>query len=546
VAGGVTAIHLVLVRGMVAPIIQPDELGYLGGARYLVGDGPPSGAPTYPGTSLLYVPAVLLRHAALDAFRGALVINAILCGVLALVAWALVPRLGVAVSTAPRAVIAATAALSPALLTYSSLAWSEVPLALAFAVSVLAASHAFRRPSPATAALFGASAAACVLIHPRGYAVVAAALIAAVVAWRPWHAGLARLLALAVVVAVGIGGTLLLAHAVAAEPQGAQYAVTPLLDRLTDPGLLRAAAIEVAGNLLYITAATFGLAVVGVATLAGAARGVRQRPVAAAAATALYVVLAFGLLLALSVLSLLHGARVDQVYYGRYVEVALPPLVIAGLGALVRPGRSTGRIVTATLLLLGVCALAIQALVGGDRLHAPTLLLVNVPGIAATSVRLGWPDPLIIAAVGATGLLLLERTSRTAPLLALIGAAVVFVAMGAYNDRQFVDPGSRQRGAEDAVGAQLNAIRARIGIPGACVAYDSTSASPFHRANYRLLVPVRFRDFVPGVSRPCGDLVISGRALDAVIPGARKLVAERGVAQALWVLPGPTLDRLAP
>jgi hypothetical protein len=45
--------------------------------------------------------------------------------------------------------------------------------------------------------------------------------------------------------------------------------------------------------------------------------------------------------------------------------------------------------------------------------------------------------------------------------------------------------------------------------------------------------------------RPCSDLVVSGRLdLANVYPGARLLVREPHVDQALWVLPGALQDQL--
>ena len=133
-----------------------------------------------------------------------------------------------------------------------------------------------------------------------------------------------------------------------------------------------------------------------------------------------------------------------------------------------------------------------------------------------------------------------RRFGRVVP-IAIVG--LIFVVFAVKNTRDFFQPESRARSQEHVLAEAIN----RIGAEGAvgCVAYDRTTSSLFHQANYAFFAPVRFAVFVPGREPPCGDLVISGGPIDATYPGARRVATETRAAQALWVLPGATQDRLA-
>jgi len=74
------AICVVLQRRVVTATVQPDKLGYLGLARFIVGSGPRPGTPYFPGYSIVIAPAALFAHSASQLRDAALATNAILVG----------------------------------------------------------------------------------------------------------------------------------------------------------------------------------------------------------------------------------------------------------------------------------------------------------------------------------------------------------------------------------------------------------------------------------------------------------------------------------
>jgi hypothetical protein len=181
-------------------------------------------------------------------------------------------------------------------------------------------------------------------------------------------------------------------------------------------------------------------------------------------------------------------------------------------------------------------------LAGTGRLHG-LYYLVTVLGIDPISRRIGWPDPLLIGAAVFVLIYLVAATRRLGRVMPIALVGLVFVVFGVKNTRDFFQPESRARGQEHVLADALNRLAAEE--PLGCVAYDTTTESFFHHANYAYLAPARYVVFVPGKTTPCGDLVISNAAFGAANPGARKLATETRAAQTLWVLPGPRQDRLA-
>ena len=93
-------------------------------------------------------------------------------------------------------------------------------------------------------------------------------------------------------------------------------------------------------------------------------------------------------------------------------------------------------------------------------------------GIDPVRRRIGWPDPLLIAAVAFTGIYLVaaaRRFGRAVP-IALVG--LVFLLFGVKNMRDFFEPQSLARSQEHVVADAIN----RVGASGpvGCIGYDST------------------------------------------------------------------------
>jgi hypothetical protein len=246
----------------------------------------------------------------------------------------------------------------------------------------------------------------------------------------------------------------------------------------------------------------------------------------------------------ISVVAFAHAPRIDSYVYGRYNECVVAPLLLAALAVFVRGDRRAlwRRYVAIaggiTLGLGGVFFL----LAGSARLHDGVYSLVMALGIDPLRRRIGWPAPVPIAGAAFAGCVLLAALRRFGPLVPIVALAAVFVGFGTANLRQYFRPSSATRAQERVVADVLN----RLGAPDelGCVGFDTRTVSFFHLPNTRLFVPTAFAGFVPGTSRPCGDLAISGRELTST-NGARLVTTETRARMGLWVLPGRRQDRLA-
>src|SRR5437773_8621331 len=84
--GAALGVHLLLASRMRAPVVHADEYSYLYEAHYLALGGPLphtagyAEALGYPGYSLLLAPLWWISMDPAEAYRGALVVNALLAG----------------------------------------------------------------------------------------------------------------------------------------------------------------------------------------------------------------------------------------------------------------------------------------------------------------------------------------------------------------------------------------------------------------------------------------------------------------------------------
>src|SRR5262249_38222644 len=152
------------------------------------------------------------------------------------------------------------------------IAFAALELAL---VGVVA--RGVRTRAPQWWLLAGVGAGAAWLLHPRGAAVIAAAALVAVLALRPLRRH-PRALAAFALSAAGIG-VLLTAWlddwVTGPVTDPTQYAADAFVRRIASSEGLHTVGITIAGQLFYLCAATFGVAVLGAVELA---RGVRRRP----------------------------------------------------------------------------------------------------------------------------------------------------------------------------------------------------------------------------------------------------------------------------
>jgi hypothetical protein len=263
---------------------------------------------------------------------------------------------------------------------------------------------------------------------------VVVALALAVLAWLGYRRRLrpAAFLAGVAVIALALIGTHLLDAYVTDRNYGgsATDELGQRSDELLRFGGLRTALANLVGQSWYLLVATFGLA--GAAAVdffrrgRAATRGETGPPAVLGALLALTA-----LLLVISAAAFPERTRPDMLIYGRYAEIASPPLIAFGFAALAaapRPSRRRiGQVLAGFVLLTGAVALIRATASDPDPANR-----WNVTALPFVTVQLG-PAILIGAAiVAAVGAALLWRVAGAGIRALGLTAALLFLAVTAY------------------------------------------------------------------------------------------------------------------
>lgn len=415
------------------PMIAADELGFISQAQLLAGfPAINMGSEPYYhfGYSLLLVPVWWLTQDPLLAYKGFMLINALLAALL-------VPLL-VGITEAmdfrrsPALVLAAgLLALWPSSFLVSHFAWSDALFRVVFAANVWAALRLAQRPRLGRAVLFAATAAALFAIHPKALLILALAplllvglRLLRVVDTRTLVVALAVFAALTVAEMAAMGAL----HAALWHADG-YSAQEALLSRLLRPEALLIGLIVVFGQLWYQMAASLGLAVLGLWFAVRYASGPNK---AAMRLVVGYLLLAVLVVALASVLQMLQPLRVDHVAYGRYTDGASVPLLWLGLCWLLfgapRQGQRPAGVVGLAIIVVGGLALTMQGMMSGLEMAHPE----NVAGV-------GWLFPAgsapwqffgvasALLALVAALLLIVGRTAQLVVLAAYVAVSAVFI-----------------------------------------------------------------------------------------------------------------------
>lgn len=452
------ATHVAAAARMRVPIIQADEGGYLGNARYLArGIGRTHAG--YPfGYSMLLAPAALLSRDPLTAYHVSLVVNALLAASIPVLGVFLVRRVFPDTSTRALVVSALLLVLYPGWSTMANLTLSEnalVPTVLAVACVVSVA-----RESRVRWCLAAVLASYASFVNPRGVLVVIAFAFACAVATRPWRSptpgALAIVLAFVLTAAArGLNITLAGTSRVPGVSDGFGLQVFRVV---VHPGAWGDALANVLGRSVYTATATLGIVIAGAVVLAVAL--FRHR--VAGSAPPIFPVAAFALpVLALTlVLGALAAAKssstaIDYLVYGRYVDAVLAPTLAVGAAWLfgkmppvVRPVAVARALVTGAVLLgmVALFALVRPDIPKATRLNAARLNNVNVLAlrIYLVHVHRSLELVLLVAVVVTTLVLVTTAVDRR------VGGAAMLVIFAwsswtSYNDYAVHDSVSRDR-----------------------------------------------------------------------------------------------------
>lgn len=439
------------------PMIAPDELGFISQAQLLAGvPAVNMGSEPYYhfGYSLLLVPVWWITQDPLLAYKGVMLINAVLAALLVPLLVGIGASLGFRRS--PMLVLAAALlALWPSNFLVSHFAWSDALFRVVFAANIWAALRLAQRPGSGWAVLFAATAAALFAVHPKALLVLVLAPLL-LVALRLLRVVDTRttIVALAVFAAAAVAEMLAMGALHAALWNADAYsAQETLLGRLLRPEALLTGLIVVLGQLWYQMAASLGLAALGGWFAVRYALGTHQSAMRLVVTYLLIATLAVALA---SVVQMLQPLRVDHVAYGRYIDGASVVLLWLGLcwllfGASGEGQRAAGAVALG-IIALGGAALAVQEMMSGLAQPHPE----NVAGV-------GWMFPAgatpwqffglasALLVVVAALLLLLSRTSRLIVLTAYVAVSAAFI--------QF-DTAQRARSQLGYLSADVTTIRA--------------------------------------------------------------------------------------
>jgi len=347
------ALTLYLTQQREFPYLFDDEYGVLGAAAVLAGHDwtTPAGMPFYGfGLSLLIAPLYHLSLEPSTLYRAALSVNGLLVALSAVLALRTV-RLVSPLSPRLFQVGAVIAAFSyPAVLFYAGMAMGETLLLFCFALIAygLVALVGQRDPKYLTPILLGLGLGLAPYAHTRGLVFWLAVVPVCLFAWRakwvaPKSIGIALLSGMLVAGALAIVKSWLTANFYSQVRSGTGSAGDFVINRLSlfEQDQVLVVARVAWGQLAYLASSSFGLVLVGLVAIMAALRPIRQvignrvvamddgdkRQVIAAA----LVGLAFVLMFAVSVVQMGRPVRADHFFYGRYNEVILPPVLIAGL-----------------------------------------------------------------------------------------------------------------------------------------------------------------------------------------------------------------------
>lgn len=422
----------------------PDNLGPWAVAFAVAGADPAvvmHGQPAYSvGMGILLsplVPAVqdpVLRHQVAIALLG--------LGTL-LAAWMVARTVGRALDRPlPRAVAFSVTAAITSVSFATSFTWVE-PLALLWLTAVLAAmAWSIGTPRRWAPVVVGAGASTAYLVHGR-FLLVPLIWVVATIAleWpalrRRDQGGPAVLVVAATAAATGVG--MVSSHWLRARLIDDAW-VRPLLDvdtrvlsQLGEPGLPAALLTELAGQLWYVTASTFGLAPMGLVALVAIIIGRgplvedRWRRTSAVVTAALLSTWGIGILFMAGTIRE-RPLRADHLIYGRYVDQVAVVLAAVGAAALVtctrrwsaRAGLASG----ASMLVLGAVAFWTR-----DRTGAEDLPLIEstISGLSSLPLDLPGMDVVGWTLLPLVALILVIAARQIAPAVATVALCAILV-----------------------------------------------------------------------------------------------------------------------
>ena len=558
----VVAVRLWMTREMETPFLFSDEIGYLLDARFLSGVQPSPEHPYVPfysvGYPILLAPLSWIFKNPIGVYHGALVVNALIGGALIPVLYAL-GREAIGLSERNAFLAAAVTGVYPGFLLHTNIAWAENLIPLLAALQLLFVYRALYRQQTGWALAVAGTSAALYVTHPRTLAIVGAT-VAVLLGAALWRA-IPRMQVAACLVLMGplmLAGRLLNEHVrseVYRGPVGGGPSTTEgsgdfVFRSLEEPSAYDGAIIRGLQQVWYMCTTSLGLWALGMGALVWFV--VRNRrpadpEVRSRAWTA-------GLVFVATLASLVPNALIISEiqpntfysFYGRYMESIAPAVLLAGAAVILLLRNRRQR-----LLAIGGAAVLTISLTVVSHIESPdlekagvnpvnTLAVLWPGGVTSWSDLIGF-DLFRAMAYGLAGMALFALIPARRAALAVCAAAAIFLAVSAVTSERTIQPFSVALVAAETLQETIPTLP-----PGEPISYELSSWRDQLFAQYQFLEDDRkflLYEERDG-ERPRSQIVI-GKVDDERMraEGARVVAFEGHLNQALWIRPGPLLDR---
>ncbi|MEP6295763.1 MAG: hypothetical protein ABJ382_00425 [Ilumatobacter sp.] len=439
----VTVLRLLVSGSRTTYSIWPDEPAQLAMARFLAGGtrwNMHDHSTWRPAYALLISPVYWFTDDATTVFRSAMVVNAALGGVAAVLLVLLTRRL-TTLSAWASAVPAGVVMTAPASLFVTDFVWSESLVVVLFLATLLAFVRFDEAPDLARGAVAVAAATAAFATHSRMLPLVAVGIGIVLVAWRQGRTDV-RVVAVCSAAAIAGAGFVQWASGAIVDRLWRDAAETNTVGAVAErAGDLGPLVVAAAGQWWYLVVSSLGIVGLGVWDIV---RRIADGHDEQRRATAIVAVSTLGCV-ALSVVFMSERVRADRIVYGRYNDAVIAPVLVVGIAVLVgsigtRRIAAVSGAVGASVVMAAVVLTAFRSEpLAGDNGVEPMILglqpfvsgrsSIDVVPITLAALVLGTAvvaasrlpragGPRHVSAAGLIGLLLVVGGIRTADVIA--------------------------------------------------------------------------------------------------------------------------------
>lgn len=536
-------LHIILGLNMQQPIIFPDELGYLGRARYLSGVAhiPQDIGLYHFGYSLFLLPAFWLFSDPLSVYKAVVITNSLLISSLYFAIYYVLHTL-FECEKKILFLISFTCCLYPAFVLQSNLAWSENAFVPAFAFFIASFGVLLRRQSYTMALLFGFISSFLYTIHPRALPILPMVVIyLCILGWSKSLPKLKVLFSIIVMVSVYLITRAVNDHLLSLDGRGTfDASIKIYLSELFSSSNLMSLTLEAAGQLLYLMQATYGLFFIGITYVSiiiwkkGSNLHLKAFTDIQFSVMVLVILASSGIFLASS-LQMIRGTRGDHLFYGRYNEGFLALYVAFALIAIRYEGIGRRfKIINPYIISSSILVFTLIVLAGYDYdklreiCKMTNVNVINVLGIYPFIAIFRRLDILITSLISILLLFTLLYSFRIKFVLGIWLLIIYFVTMSAGGYTVFY--------VRSASIKQVTTLASHIRSLGniKIVSYDTSFSDTESWFSYQYLLPdVVFKKFSSAHNQlPASQVVISGRNWkDSKKLNARLLASENPTPQ---------------